>query len=125
MGMGVLMGMFMWRGRLHPRDLGSGRMLVVMMMTVVVTMMIVFVVRVRGRPRHILFRPVLFPRKIFLSVDPHVHLGRRNPAADDSRNLQPRAHVKRRHGFFQYSRRNSGIDERAQEHVAAHAGKTF
>jgi len=104
-------------------------MLVIVMMLVVVVMVTVFMllVRVRGRerPRHIMSRPVLFARKVFLAVDPDVDLGGRNPAADDLRNFQARAYVERRHGFFEDSRRNSGIDERAQKHVAAHAGKTF
>jgi hypothetical protein len=97
-------------------------MSVMMLMAVSMT---VLGLSVRGCGRRILFRPELFPRQIFFVVHPHIGLGRRNSAAHDSRNLQPRAYAQRRHGIFQHLRRNSGIDERAQEHVAAYAGKTL
>ena len=87
--------------------------------------MAVLVVSFRGRTIVFLLRPVFFARKVFLALHPNVDLGRRNAAADDARNLQPRPYAQSRHGFFQYSGRNSGIDERAQKHVAAHAGETF
>jgi hypothetical protein len=50
----------------------------------------------------ILLRPVLFSRKIFLAVDPHVHLGGRDAAANDSRNLQTRAYAQSRHSVSQH-----------------------
>ncbi len=117
-----------WRGHSCPRTVGlRGVPVAVMMLMVVVTMVavLVFSFRGRGRLRHILLRPIFFPRKILLAVHPDVNLGRGNAAADDARNLQTRAYVQRRHSIFQHSRRNSGIDEGAQEHVAAHPGKTF
>jgi hypothetical protein len=48
----------------------------IMIMFVVVPGMTVLVLsfRGRGRPRHILLGPVLFPRKIFFPIDPNIHL---------------------------------------------------
>src|SRR5712691_1180317 len=119
----MLMRMRMWRGRPRPRNAGAQGMLMVVMMPVIVNM-IISIVRVRMF-RSSLPHPVLLPWKVFLAVHPNVHLGRGNSAAHDARNLQPRAYTQPRDGFFQNSRRNSGIDECTHEHVTTHAGKTF
>ena len=121
----VLMGR---RGRPRSRTVDAMRMLVGMVvaktMSVNITVLMVSF-RGRGWPHHILLFPVLFPRHVLLAIHPHVDLGCRNSVANDSRNLQPCAHAQRRDGFFQHPRRYSGVDERAQEHVAAHAGKAL
>src|SRR5579863_1588754 len=69
--------------------------------------------------------PILLPRQILLSLHPHIHLRRRNSTPQHPRDLQPRPHSERSHGLFQHPSRNPGIHERAQKHVAAHAGKTL
>ena len=95
----------------------------VLMARFVVVLMLM--VSLRGRPRIVLLCPILFTREVLLAVDPDVDFRGGNAAADDPRNLQPCADAQGRNGLFQYSRRNSGVDEGAQEHVAAHAGKTL
>src|SRR5271163_459588 len=69
--------------------------------------------------------PILLARQILLSIHVNIHFSSRNPAAHHPRNLQSRSDSKRRHSFFQDRRRNSGIHQRAQKHIAAHAGKTL
>ena len=91
-------------------------MMVMLMMTVAMLMLIV--------SSRLPF-PILLPRQILLPVDVNIHLRGRNPAAYHTRNFQPRSDTECRHGFFQQPRRNSGIHQRAQKHVAAHAGKTL
>ncbi len=63
----------------------------------------------------------LLARKIFFIADPDVHLGRRNPAARDARNLQARADVERCHGLLEHASGQAGVQQRSQEHVAADA----
>src|SRR5438270_11393153 len=120
--------MFMRRGHSGPRNAGvRGMLMVVMMAVFVVVMMSVLLVslRGRGRPRHILLCPIFFPRKILLAVYPNVDFRSRDATSDNSRNFQACAYAQCRHGLFQHARRNSGVDERAQKHVAAHSRKTF
>jgi len=146
------MRMLMWRGRPRPRNLVIGRvfvlvklpvvvlvmmmmiMMMMIMMMMIMMMMImmmspVIVVSERSReiPLHLLLllRPILLPGQVFFAVHPHIDLGGRNAAADDSGDFQPRAYAQRRYRLLQHARRHSGVDERAQEHVTAHAGKTF
>ena len=69
--------------------------------------------------------PIFLPRRILLPIHPHIHLSRRNSTPHHPRNLEPRAHSERRHSLLQHARRNPGIHNRAEKHVAAHAGKTF
>ncbi len=94
---------------------------------VVVIFVTVFVASVRGQecPRHIFFCPELFARQVFLAVHPNIDFGRRDPAANDPRNLQPRTHIQRRNSFFKQPWRNSGVNKRAEEHVAADARKAL
>ena len=69
--------------------------------------------------------PILLPRQILLPIHPNIHFRSRNPAAHNARNFQPRPHVQRRHSLLQQRSRNSGVHQRAQEHIAADAGKTL
>jgi hypothetical protein len=100
--------------------LGSGLMLVLVMM-------LVLVVRVRGQkcPRHIRLCPELFSWEVFLAVDPDIYFRGRDSAAHCPRNLQPSSYPERGDRLFQQPRRYSGIHERAQKHIAAHAGKAL
>src|ERR1700743_1355360 len=70
-------------------------------------------------------RPEFLTGHVFFVADPDIDFGRRNSAADYTRNLQLRAHAKRRDGLFQQLGRNSGIDQGAEKHIAADAGKAF
>jgi hypothetical protein len=94
-------------------------------MLMIVVMMVFMSSIVVVRVKFAVLRRVFFARKIFFAVDPNVHLGGGDAAADDPRNLQTCAYAQSRHGVLQHSRRNSSVDKRAQKHVAAHAGKTF
>ena len=62
---------------------------------------------------------------LLLPVYPHIHLGSSNPAAIHARNLEPRPEIERCHSFFKHRRRHARIDQDAEKHVAAHAGKTL
>ena len=103
--------------------------LVVMVVRVFMLMMIVLVLRVRGRGRlrHIIItlRLELFAGKILFTVDPNVHFCRGNPATHHPRNLKTSSYSERGNRLLQHACWNSGFHERAQKHVAAHAGKTF
>ena len=55
----------------------------------------------------------------------HVHFGRRNSAAHHLAHLQPRAHIQRRSRLLQMSEGHTRVNQRAQQHIAAYAGKTF
>ena len=115
-------------GRVSGRSRTFGSTLVVMIfmvMMVVIRMIVGGGVIVRGGLRRIFFCPVLFAGKVFLAIHPNVDLSGRNGAAHDARDLESRAQAKARDSVFQQLRRNSGIDERAQKHVATHSGKTF
>jgi hypothetical protein len=68
---------------------------------------------------------ILLPWQVFFPVKVNIHLGGGNAAAQHARNFQPRSNSESRHGFFQRTRRNSGIQECAQKHIAADAGKTL
>lgn len=62
---------------------------------------------------------------LLLPIHPHIHFGRRNPAAIDLRDAQSRTELQRSHSSLQQVRRHARIDQGAQKHVAAHAGKTI
>jgi len=117
------------RWLVHLPGVCFGRMRMIMLMPeaefVIRVIVLMPLFRWRGRPRRALFCPEFFPRQILFSGDPNVHLGCRNSAADDPRNLQARTDTQRRDGCFQHLCWNSGIHESAKEHVAAQAGETF
>ena len=58
-------------------------------------------------------------------LDPHIDLSRIDPAAIHARDLQIRADVQRGHRIFKDLRRNPGIQQRANKHVAADTGEAF
>ncbi len=109
-----------WRGRPRPRIVGPGRAQVVMMILVVMIVMMTVLAFML-----LLLRPVHFTRHVLLAIDPNVNLRCRNAATYNTGDLQVRAYVQRRHGIFEYLRRNSGVDQRAQEHVSADSGKAL
>ena len=69
--------------------------------------------------------PELLPRQLFLAIHQHIDLGRGDAAAIHLRNFEASSDVEGSDRFFQQLRRHSGIDQGAQKHVAAHAGKTI
>ncbi len=119
--------MLVWRGRLRPRLLVTRTLVMMRMLVMVVVAVRMFVIVVSfGGPRHhILLRPVLLPRHILFAIDPHVNLGRRDPAPHHLGYFELRADSERRDGFFQQSGRYPGIHQGAKEHIAADAGKAF
>ena len=54
-----------------------------------------------------------------------VNFDRGQSAAAHLAHLQVRAHVQRRSGFLKGVKGNARVDKRAQQHVAAYAGKTL
>jgi hypothetical protein len=55
----------------------------------------------------------------------HVYFGCGQTAAADLAHLQARAYVERRRSFFQAGKGKAGIDQRAQQHIAADSRKAF
>ena len=64
-------------------------------------------------------------RPFLLAIHPDIYLGRRDATAIHARNLQPRSKIQRRHRPLQQFWRHARVDQGAQKHVAAHAGKTL
>ncbi len=95
--------MLVWRGRFHPRRLVTRTLVMMRMLMMVVVSVHMFVVvgRFRGSRDHILLRPVLLPRHILFAIDPHVNLGRRDPAPHHLGYFELRADPECLHGFFQ------------------------
>ena len=99
-------------------------MLVVMTSMVLVRSAVGFGYRVRV-PSHTLFGPVLLAGHIFFAINPDVHLGSGDPAAGNARNFELCAYSERRNCVLQQLRRHSGVDKRAEEHIAADTGETL
>jgi len=70
------------------------------------------------------FAPILFARHVFLAAGVNINLSGADSAAQHAPHLDARPHIERRDRVFQHARRYAGIDQRAQKHVAAYAGKT-
>ena len=70
-------------------------------------------------------RPIFLTRQVFLSVHPNIYLCRRDPTAHHPRYFQPRPHVQSRNSLLQQRRRDPGIHQRSQKHVAADSRKTL
>jgi hypothetical protein len=108
---------------------------VLIMMLVVVVMMIVFVLvmfasvlPVSVLSTVIIVRRSLFPVPCslpFAFFRQHVHLGRRQSAAHHRACFQARAHAQRGCRLRHSLKRDTGIDQRAQQHIAADAGKAL
>src|SRR5215471_9008739 len=69
-------------------------------------------------PYPLLF-PVLLARHILLAADDHIKLCRGNAATIDARNLQRGSDVQVGDGLLEESKRNSGVEQGAEKHVAA------
>src|ERR1700722_3692164 len=113
----VRMLMWVWPTRRFSFVLRMLMMLMLMLMVDVGMLMFMGVFRLSPSK--------LLPRQILLPIHPDVDLGSRNPAPHDPRNLELSFESERGDRLFQDARRNSGIHERAQKHVATHSGKTF
>src|SRR3954454_2103014 len=100
-------------------------MFVVMMSMVLVGLAVGFGHRKQRVTRHILFSPVLLPGHILFAINPDVHLGSRDPAAGDARNFELCAYSECRNRVLQQRRRHSGVDKRAEEHIAANTGEAL
>lgn len=61
---------------------------------------------------------------VFLSVDEDIDFRRGDAAAIDTRDLEFRAELESANGFAQQVGRHSGVDERAEKHVAADSAET-
>jgi hypothetical protein len=69
--------------------------------------------------------PKLFPWKLFFTRHNHVNFGGTDAATVYTGDLQARVYAQSLHGSTKQVRRNSGIDQRTEEHVAADSGEAF
>jgi hypothetical protein len=72
-----------------------------------------------------LLRPKLLARQLLFSSGDHIHLGRANAAPVHAGDLEPRVHPESLDRLAEELRRNSGVDQRAEKHVAADPGEAF
>ena len=72
-----------------------------------------------------LLRPEFLARHVFLAVYHDVELGCRDAAAIDARVLQVGPDVESGDGLLEELERNSGVEQRAQKHVAADSREAF
>jgi hypothetical protein len=71
------------------------------------------------------FFPELFPRQLFFAGGNHIQLGGADAAAVDAGDFQPRVHAQGGNRPGKDLRRNSGVQQGAQKHIAADTGKAF
>ena len=64
-------------------------------------------------------------RLVLLAMRINIHLDCTDAVTLNARNLQPGIDIQRRDRLFEELLRHADIDQRAQEHVAADAGKTI
>ena len=69
--------------------------------------------------------PELFPRQLFFTGGDHIKLGGTDAASVNAGNFQPGVHAQCCNSLGEDLRRNSGVDEGAQKHVAADSGKAL
>src|SRR5215813_10596206 len=93
---------------------GRRLLFVVMMMSVAVTVLMLR-----------LFLPKFFPWQLFLSGNDHINFGRADAATVHAGDFQARVYGESFDGLLQQLRRNSGVHQRAEKHVAADPGETF
>jgi hypothetical protein len=118
--------MLMWRGSPRPEGLTTGLAVIVffqfdrlvLMIVALVVPMAMFMI-----PGMVLLRPKYFSRQLHFAVNVDVQLGSHDAATADPRNLKSRSNIQRRDCILEQLRRNSGIQQGAQKHVAANAGK--
>src|SRR3954447_20127996 len=97
-------------------------------MSMRMSVLLVMVILVTGAVLMImlrLFAPVLFPGHIFFAIHPHIHFRGRDAAAGYARDFQAGAYTERRNRVLQQFRRDSGVNKRAQKHVATDTGKAL
>src|SRR5271166_3360421 len=70
------------------------------------------------------FGPELLAWQIFLPIDQHINLCGGNPRAVNPRPLQRNPQIERCHRSLEQFKRNSGVHQRAEEHIAADTGKS-
>src|SRR5229473_396783 len=94
----------------------------------------VFVIVTAGmlvRMRMAMFRwfrflfPELFPRQLFFTGGDHIKLGGTDAASVNAGNFQTRVHAQGGYGLGEDLRRNSGVEQGAQKHIAADTGKAL
>jgi len=69
--------------------------------------------------------PEFFPGQLFFTGGDHIQLGGADAAAVHPGNLQAGVDAQGRDRPGEYLRRNSGVQQGAQEHIAADSGKAF
>src|SRR5215813_2661066 len=72
-----------------------------------------------------LLLPEFFAWQLFLSGNDHVNFGRTDAAAVHTGDFQMRVDAQSLDGLLQQVRRNSGVHQRAQKHIAADPGEAF
>src|SRR5271157_2647229 len=70
-------------------------------------------------------RPELFARQVLFAVHQDVKFGGGDACPSHTRKLQRRADVQVRDGLLEQLERNAGVEQRAEKHIAADAGKTI
>jgi hypothetical protein len=90
---------------------------IVAMMMLMVVGMVVLMLR--------LLCPELFSRQLFLSGNDHVNFGCADAAPVHAGDFQMRIHAQSPNGALQELRRNSGVHQGAEKHVAADPGEAF
>jgi hypothetical protein len=101
-------------------------MRVLMIVFMLVVMMSLLMRKLVRAPLHL--RCSLFPVPCSLPfpfLRQHIHFGRRESAAHHLACFQPRAHAQRGRRLRHQVKRNAGIDQCAQQHIAADAGKAL
>jgi len=91
----------------------SGAVFVTRIVMLVTMMLVTLMFVTRSVLVTVSLRPVFLPWQVFLSLDPDVHLGRRNAAARDSGNVQSCADSQSCDSLLQHLRRDSGVHQRA------------
>ena len=71
------------------------------------------------------FFPELFSWQLFFAGGDHIEFGSADAAAVDAGDFQPGIHAQCFDGPGEDLRRNSGVQQGAQKHVAADPGKAF
>ena len=98
----------------------------IVFMVMGMAMLVIVLMRLGIRMRCFRFlRPEFFPRQLLFAGSDHVELGCTDAAAVHARNLQARIHAQGFDGAGKDLRRNSGVQQGAQEHIAADSGKAF
>src|SRR5205823_7587942 len=71
-----------------------------------------------------LLLPKNFARQLFLAVNKHIYFSCADSATGHARNIEPRSDVQGCYRVLKQLRGYSHVHERAQKHIATHAGET-